>query len=149
MSEILDRVVRTREAAHEAARLAYANAQAILDNGKPVHITCQEYEQDRSLRQNRYYWGACIREISEQATIEGQRWSGEAWHELFRRMFLGYEIEKVRVAGRKRAVINRRLKSTAKLKVKAFNLYLEKVQAFAASDLGVHFSVLDWQEWSQ
>lgn len=149
MSDILNRVVRTKEAAHEAANLAYANAQSIIDNGRPVHITCQEYEQDRSLQANRFYWGACLREISEQATIEGQRWTSEAWHELFRRMFLGYEIEKVRIAGRKKVVVNRRLKSTTKLKVKAFSVYLEKVQAFAASDLGVSFSSLEWREFEE
>lgn len=147
MSEVLDRIVRTREAAHEAASVAYAHAKAIIDNGKPARIVATEHENDRSLQQNRYYWAACLREISEQATINGQRYTADAWHELFRRQFLGYEIELVRVAGRKRPVVNRRLKSTAKLKVKPFGEYLDKVQAFAATDLGVRFSVAAWQEY--
>lgn len=140
MSEVFDRIVTTREAAHEAARLVYANAQAILLNDKPARITCVEHEDDRTLAQNAFYWGACLREISEQATILGQRYTIDAWHELFKRQFLGYEVVKVRVAGRKKPTIIRRLKSTRRQKVKAMSAYLDKVQAFATSDLGVCFS---------
>lgn len=149
MSEacLIDRIVRSREAAHAAANDAYRAAQCSLDDGKPVHFLVEEYERDRSLQQNRYYWGVCLRDISEHAQIEGQRWTVDAWHELFRRQFLGYEIEKVHVAGRKKAVINRRLKSTRKLKVKAFATYLEQVQSFAATELGVEFSVRNWEEY--
>lgn len=143
----LIRVVATREAAHAAAQLAYAQARTIIDNGRPACIEVHEHDDDRSLQQNRFYWGACLRDISEQAKIEGQRYTVDAWHELFRRQFLGYEIEKVRVAGRKRPVVNRRLRSTAKLKVKAFSAYLDELQAFAATELGVQFTVARWQDY--
>lgn len=145
--EVLDRIVRTREDAHAAATAAYAVAKCVIDNGRPARLVAREHEDDRSLQQNRYYWGVVLPEISEQASIAGVRYASEAWHELFRRQFLGYEIEKVRVAGRKKPVINRRLKSTAKLKVKPFSDYLDKVQAFAATDLGVRFSVRNWEEY--
>ena len=144
---LIDRIVRSREAAHAAANDAYRAAQCVLDDGKPVHFLVAEYEQDRTLRANRFYWGFCLREISDQARIGGQRYTVDAWHELFRRQFLGYEIEKVHVAGRKKPVINRRLKSTRKLKVRAFGVYLEQVQSFAATELGVEFSVRNWEEY--
>jgi len=143
------RVVASREEAHSAAQLAYAHARAIIENGRPARIEAREHEDDRSLQQNRFYWGACLRDISEQAKIEGQRYTVDAWHELFRRQFLGYEIEKVYVAGRKRPVINRRLKSTTKLKVRGFSKYLDEVQAFAATELGVEFSVAKWQDYQE
>jgi hypothetical protein len=147
-NEVMERVVATKEAAHEAAKQAYAHAQALLLNGaKLVIISTAEQEDDRSLQQNRYYWGPCLREISEQALVGGQRWTAEAWHELFKRQFLGYEIDKVHVAGRKRPTIIRRLRSTTKLKVKAMSTYLDQVQAFAATELGVQFSVRNWQEY--
>lgn len=146
--EVLDRIVRTREDAHAAATAAYAVAKCVIDNGRPARLVAQEHEDDRTLQQNRFYWGPVLREISEQASIDGQRYSIEAWHELFRRQFLGYEIEKVYVAGRKRPVINRRLRSTRKLKVKPFAKYLDQVQAFAANDLGVRFSVLNWEDYT-
>lgn len=147
MSAEFARVVKCREDAHQAAQMAYAHARSIIDNGRPARIAAVEHDDDRSLQQNRFYWGACLRDISEQAKIGGQRYTIDAWHELFRRQFLGYEIEKVHVAGRRKPVINRRLKSTAKLKVRAFSAYLDELQAFAATELGVTFSVAKWQDY--
>ena len=147
MSEVFDRVVRTREAAHLAVTQAYALAKDAMERGKAARILAEEHDDDRSLQQNKFYWGPCLKEISEQASIEGQKWAAEAWHELFKRMFLGYEIKKVRVAGRKKLTVIRRLKSTTGLKVKPFGAYLDKVQAFAATDLGVQFSVKNWRDY--
>lgn len=147
MSEVLDRICRTKEEAHFVAKQGYAHAQAILANGRPVRVLVEEQEDDRSLQQNRFYWGPCLREISEQASIAGQRYTIDAWHELFKRQFLGYEIVKVKVAGRKKPTIIRRLRSTAKLKVKPMSKYLDELQAFAAAEFGVRFSVPGWQEY--
>ena len=146
-SEVLDMLVSTKEGAHAAATRAYQFAQQIIANGKAARVTTQEQEDDRTLQQNRYYWGVVLREISEQAQIEGQRWTVDAWHELFKRQFLGYEIKRVRVAGRKSPVVIRRLKSTAKQKVKPMSVYLDKVIAFAVTDLSVQFSCDNWQEY--
>jgi hypothetical protein len=100
MSDVLDRVVVCREDAHDAARMAYLLAQLAIENGRMARITAREYEEDRSLKQNRYYWGVVLPEISEQARSEGQRYTVDAWHELFKRQFLGYSVERYRVAGR-------------------------------------------------
>lgn len=147
--EVLDMLVSTKEGAHAAAMRAYQFAQQIIANGKAARVTTLEADDDRTLQQNRFYWGAVLKEISEQARIEGQRYTVDAWHELFKRQFLGYEIKRVRVAGRKHPVVIRRLKSTAKQKVKPMSIYLDKVQAFAATDLGVQFSVSAWQEYRE
>jgi hypothetical protein len=140
-------VVSTREGAHEAATAAYGVARNLVADGKRAFVEVREFQDDRSLQQNRYYWGVVLADISEQARIGGQRYTVDAWHELFKRQFLGYEIERVRVAGRKSPVVIRRLKSTAKQKVKAMSVYLEKVQAFAAADLGVAFSETRWEDY--
>lgn len=147
MSEVLDRICQTREQAHQAVTQGYAHAKAILENGRPARVVVQEHEEDRTLQANRYYWGACLREIAEQANLGGQRYVAEAWHEFFRRQFLGYEIKKTLVAGKKKPVVVRRLKSTRDLKVKAFSTYIDQIHAFAATDLGVRFSAPDWREW--
>lgn len=143
----VDLICQTREAAHDAAMRAYQHAQAVILNGQRARIQCDEHEDDRSIQQNRFYWGPCLGEIADQATLNGQRYTNEAWHELFKRMFLGYEIKKVSVAGRKRTTVIRRLRSTTRLKVKPMSTYLDKVQAFAATELGVQFSVRNWQEF--
>lgn len=147
MTDALDIVANNPVRAHEAVQQAWAMGKALTIAGRKFHITAAEAEDDRTLLQNRYYWRACLQEIAEQASINGQRWTAEAWHELFKRMFLGYEIKKVRVAGKKRPTIIRRLKSTAKLKVRAMGDYLDKVQAFASTDLSVRFSVQKWQDY--
>ena len=116
--------------------------------GNQLVLTVGSKEEDRTLAQNRFYWGPCLGDISEQASIAGIKYSKEAWHELFKRQHLGFEVDKVRVAGKGIRVI-RRLRSTSKLKVKAMGEYLEKVQAFAATELGVQFTVLDWPSYSR
>ena len=143
----LDIIATNPIAARKAVEAAWVMGKALTAEGRKFHILAEEAEDDRTILQNRFYWGPCLKEISEQATIEGQRWAPEAWHELGKRMFLGYEIKKVRVAGRKKTTVIRRLKSTTGLSVRKFSVYLEKLQAFAATDLGVHFSVRNWEEY--
>ncbi len=142
--QTLTRFADTRETAHDAALAAYEQAKTLIGLGKRVKLTLAEAEDERSIQQNSYYWSACLREISEQAVVCGQRWTVDAWHELFKRQFIGYEVKKIKVAGRKKVTTIRRLRSTTDLTVRQFSDYLDALQAFAAGDLGVRFSVSDW-----
>ncbi len=143
----LDRIVATREDAHKVMNAAYGQAKQLLADGRSVHITVAAYEEDRTLQQNAYYWACVLPAISEQVVIDGQRWTVDAWHELAKRQFIGYEVKRVVVAGRKRKVVIRRLRSTADLKVRAFGKFLDELQAFAVTDHGVQFPVARWQQW--
>jgi hypothetical protein len=147
MSEVLDIVVHTREGAHRVAKLAYEKAQALIADGKEVRIRAEEAEDTRSLQQNAFYWAVVLREISEQARIDGQAWAAEAWHEYGKRTFLGYEFKRTVIAGRKRKAVSKQLRSTTKLSVKRMSEYLEKLMAFAVIDLGVQFSKTRWEDW--
>jgi len=138
------RVCQTREEALAASTAGYIHAKTLIDLDKRVRITVEEAEEDRSVQQNAYYWGPCLTEISEQAVKDGSKWSTDAWHEAFKRVFLGYEVKKVKVAGRKRPTVIRRLRSTTGLSVRAMSKYLDEIQAHAASEMGVRFSVPDW-----
>lgn len=142
----------TREALHAAATRLYelAKQRAALSPDKPDpdtgeveprtwRFTFGESEDDRTLRQNRFYWGAVLDQVSEQARVAGQRYTTEAWHELGKRQFLGFEVVKVPVAGRKRAQVYRRLRSTTDLTVKQMSEYLDRFIAFATADLAVVF----------
>jgi hypothetical protein len=147
MSEALDVVVRTREGAYKVATLAYERARALIADGKEVRIRAEEAEDERSLRQNRFYWGCVLKEISEQARIDGQQWVADAWHQYGKRTFLGYEFKRTVIAGRKRKAVSKQLRSTTKLSVKRMSEYLEKLMAFAVTDLGVRFSEMRWEDW--
>lgn len=147
MSEVLDVVVRTREGAHRVVKLAYEKAQALIADGKQVRILTEEAEDTRSLQQNAFYWAVVLREISEQARIEGVQWSADAWHQYAKRTYLGYEIKRTVIAGRKRKAVSRQLRSTTKQSVKRMSKYLDELMAFAVTDLGVRFSETRWEDW--
>jgi hypothetical protein len=147
LTEVLDVVVATREGAHRVVTLAYERAQNLIADGKRVRIVTEEAEDTRSLQQNAFYWAVVLKEIAEQASIDGQRWSAEAWHEYGKRTFLGYEFKRTVIAGRKRKAVSKQLRSTTKLSVKRMSEYLEKLMAFAVTDLGVRFSETRWEDW--
>ncbi|MBT9493913.1 MAG: recombination protein NinB [Paucibacter sp.] len=149
MSATLERVAATPEAWRAAATAIYRAGEALIADGKPVEVSLKEWEDDRSLKQNRFYWGVVLAEISEQASIGGQRYVADAWHEFFKRQFLGYEIKRANIAGRRRKVVTRTLRSTTGLKVRPMSEYLEQVLAYGAAELGVTFSVRDWREHKQ
>lgn len=147
MTEAIDTTVSTPEGVKHAARAAYDRALLLVADGRRARIRMEEAEDDRSLRQNRFMWGLVLKEIAEQARIEGQQWTAAAWHELAKRMFLGYEFKRITIAGRKRKAVSRQLRSTARLSVKRMSDYLDKVMAFAATDLGVVFSETKWERY--
>lgn len=143
----LDMIVTTPEQSHAAASAAHALCKRLAAEGRRARITAAEAEDDRSLQANRFYWGVVLKETAEQATVNGQRYTAEAWHELGKRQFLGYEFKKVAVAGRKRKTVIKTLRSTTKLKVRAMSKYLEQFMAFAVTDLGVRFSETRWEDY--
>ncbi len=147
MTEALDVIVSTREGAHKVASAAYECARLLIADGKQVRIRAEEAEDTRSLQQNRFYFGLVLREISEQARISGQGWAAEAWHLHFKREFLGYRFVRETVAGRKRKVVRKELRSTTRLSVRRMSEYLDKVMAFAVTDLGVVFSETKWERY--
>lgn len=142
MSDILHRVeLHNAEQGREVltkSALPWVGEQ--LRQGRALVAEFRLLDDERSVRQNRFYWGVVLKDISEQANLNGQRYSADAWHELFKRQFLQRRVRKVAVAGRLRKVVSVSLGSTTDLSVRGMNLYLEKVQAFAATDLGVAFS---------
>lgn len=139
-TEAVDVLAHSPQAAHEAIAEAWRICKGLTLAGKPVRIRAGEEEPDRTLEQNAFYWGVLLKDISEQAKVDGKRYTADAWHELGKRQFLGYAMKKVKVAGRTRATVIRRLRSTTDLTVRQFAKYLEELQAFAATDLGVVFS---------
>lgn len=114
--------------------LVKANAKACNDRGRPLRVIVTEEEERRRLQQNRFYWGAVITRIAEQAWVEGQQFSKEAWHEYYGRMF-GVCQDVTLPDGE---VVTRRL-STSDMGVGEFTEYCEKVQAHAATTFGVEF----------
>lgn len=150
MIEPVDTTVKTAEGARNVAVLVLQQARLMIADGKRVRLRCHEAKDTRSLKQNAFLWAGVYSEISLQAVVCGERWISEAWHELFKRMFLGYRYERQPgIAGVSKDRAVRVLRSTTELTVKEMGAYLDKVLAYGTTDLGVQFQTMDWNEWER
>lgn len=85
----------------------------------------------RTPAQNRRYWGnGVLAQIAAQAVVNGRMFPAEVWHEQFKRLFIGViELPNGEVIG----------KSSTELDTKEFCEFSDKVEAYAATELGVTF----------
>lgn len=103
------------------------NREAMEQAGTPLEVTVSQHKTKRHNQQNRLYWSV-LRQIAEQAMVGGRQYSDECWHEWFKGHFLGFvDLPGGRKVG----------ESTTKLSVSEFADYVNKVQAYAISELGV------------
>lgn len=111
-------------------------------------VTIQPLEDQRSIQQNRYYWGFLLKHVSEQAKVNGIGATPEGWHLYFKKELLGYEFTKVREPGKTRKTVRKELRSTTGLSVKKMAEYMQKVEAMAATEFGVQFpSDINWENY--
>jgi hypothetical protein len=104
-----------------------SNWLAMAQAGKPLGVLVAEHKAKRSSPQNRLLW-AVLNEIAANAWVDGKQYSAEAWHEHFKREFIGIEeLPNGATTGI----------STASLDVAAFSDYIERVMHYAAEHLGV------------
>ena len=131
-------------------------AFALLRNlplGADLEVVIRKAVKGRTLDQNAAMWAGPLRDISEQAWIEGRQFSIEVWHDHFKREYLPDEFaisrEELEHAvkhpdtyrkwdigpGGDRVLVG----STTELTKSGFTDYLRQVEAFGA-ELGVQFS---------
>lgn len=128
-------VLRAPAAANALTAFLKMNAGSAVERGRPLRVIVTEDEKKRNAEQNRFYWGPVLTTITDQAWVGGRQYSKDVWHEHFARMF-GVCDELVLPDGE---IVTRR-KSTTQMTVGEFSEYLNRVQAYAASELGVEFS---------
>lgn len=115
-----------------------------IDEVKPLHIVIEEYKKKRGLDSNALMWAGPLKDISEQAWLDGRQYSAEIWAHYFKEQLLpeeydhelclnGYEKWAFDPAGN-RVLIG----STTQLTVKGMAQHIEAIHAFGAS-LGVLF----------
>lgn len=107
---------------------------------KRVKVTVEEQEDDRSERQQGYYWGVILKDTSEQARINGVQYTPEAWHELGKRLHLPRRKKKTKVAGRARPVVTTTIGTTVGIGLRSMAVYMEKFIAWVSTDFGVTVS---------
>jgi hypothetical protein len=119
-------VLRSEEHAHSLWVFLKHNWRAMAAAQQPLAVTITQHKEKRTLDQNKRYW-AILNEIAEQAWVSGRQFSADAWHELFKQMFVG-SIDMPN--GAKVGI------STASLNVEEFGNYMTKIEMYAASELG-------------
>jgi len=105
------------------------NWRAMAQSGHPMTCQLGAESDKRSLDQNRLYW-ALLSDISDNAWLDGRQFSRDAWHEHFRALYLP-KIESP--SGPYPA-------STKSLTVAEFSRYIEKIEAYATSELGIELT---------
>ena len=105
----------------------------VLQGGKRWVLTVSL--RKRTKAQNRRYWGnGVLKQIADQATVNGRLYSAETWHEQFKRQFIGVvELPNGEVIG----------KSSTDLTTAEFCEFCDQVEAYAATHLGVTFYDLE------
>lgn len=117
-----------------------------VDAANPIEIRIGEQVKGRNKDQNALMWAGPLRDIANQAYVNGKTYSEDVWHEHFKREFLPEEAdtELTREGYQKWRYLpsgERILKaSTGDLTTKGFSIYLEQIYAYGAS-LGVQFGV--------
>lgn len=117
-----------------------------VDAANPIEIRIGERVKGRNKDQNALMWAGPLRDIANQAYVNGKTYSADVWHEHFKREFLPEEAdtELTREGYQKWRHLpsgERILKaSTGDLTTKGFSIYLEQIYAYGAS-LGVQFGV--------
>lgn len=119
-----------------------------IDSERPLELILREEKKGRSLDANALMWAGPLREIAEQAWVDGRQYSAEVWHEAMKRWYLPEETD----AEFERMVKDGYVKwailpvngepvligSTTQLTKYGFSVYLQQVEAHGAS-LGVLF----------
>lgn len=85
----------------------------------------------RTKAQNKRYWGqGVLSQVAAQAVVNGKQYDAEVWHEMMKRLFIGVvELPNGEVVG----------KSSADLTTAEFSEFCTRVEAYAATELGVTF----------
>jgi hypothetical protein len=115
-----------------------------LDADQPLELLIREEAKARKLSQNDLMWAGPLKDLAEQAWLDGRQYSAEIWHTFCKRNFLpeefdpelckeGYRKWDVDPAG-ERVLVG----STTQLTVKGMSQHIEQIHALGGS-LGVEF----------
>ena len=127
-------VIRNPDIWQAFCTVVKTNAKGFADKGTPFRIILTTDSAKRNELQNRRYFGYLLKNIAEQAWVNGQQFDKDIWHEYMARKF-GVLEEIILPDGE---IITRR-KSTTQMTVSEFGEYMENVESYAALSLGVTF----------
>lgn len=114
-----------------------------LSAGRPVVIEARLAEDSKTDKQRKFLHGYILTTIAQKAAPNGVKFPMAVWKEHFRSEFLGFKtVTSINPLTRKKSRKRVRV-STEDLGVKGYSEYIDRVAAFAATDLAVEF-VEEW-----
>jgi hypothetical protein len=111
-----------------------------MKQGRELVLEARLLDDDITQRQRGYLHAVVLTEIARFAVVNGQRFDMRVWKEHFRSEFLGFKVVSSvnPLTGRK---LRRRVRiSTEDLGIRAMADYIDRIIAFAATELGVTVS---------
>lgn len=123
--------------------------QEMWKRGMPLDIEVRLHEDAKTDGQRRYYHGVVLKEIAQQARIDGKAFPLSVWKEHFRNEYLGFKtVTHINpITGKKSR--RRERQSTEGLGVRGYAKLIERVTAFAVVELDVRFSAGSYEEWQR
>lgn len=113
-----------------------SNCAAFAERGTPLRVIVTEEEMDRLDIQIAYYFGPCMKQICEQAWVEGRQFDKDTWHIYFAKLFL--PSKEVTLPDGE-IVLKRGSIARGKISFKAMTKFLLEVESYAGAELGVIF----------
>jgi hypothetical protein len=112
-----------------------------LDLTRAYRVTVVQWREKRSNKQNDLYW-KWMAELSNQARVNGKKFSGEIWAEFFKKWYCPDKLIDMPL-GEASTV-----KSTTKLDTGEMHHYLNKIQAWCMSE-GYHLTIPEDNEYQK
>lgn len=116
-------------------RMIRGNWRPFKDRGAPLLVTVTSKQPDRLEGQIRYYFGVLLKAIAEQGWIDGKQCAPPVWDWQFRFMYLPHELKSNPITGEQYVVVQELKRG--KIGVKRMAEYINEVEAYAASEMGV------------
>lgn len=139
MTEILNRVeLHTPDQGHQAvAKSLWPWARQQLEQGRALVLECRLLEDDITDKQRAYLHTVVLTEIALYARPGDQQFPMKVWKEHFRKEWLGFKtVTNINpITGKKHRTRVR--VSTEDLGITAMAEYIDRIIAYAATELGV------------
>jgi hypothetical protein len=116
--------------------------------GHRLELQIRLHEDAKTDRQRKYYHGVVLKTIAAQARPNDQQFPLKVWKEHFREEYLGYKTVTTKNPLTGKKMRRRERVSTEQLGVKGSSQLIDRVSAFAASELGVTFSA-SFEQWER
>ena len=116
--------------------------------GHRLHVEVRLHEDAKTDRQRAYYHGVVLKTIALQARPNGVQFPLAVWKEHFRAEYLGHKTVTTKNPLTGKKVRRRQRVSTEDLGVKGYSQLIDRVSAFAATELGVTFPA-SFDQWER